>query len=452
MTDEVGDTRLVRAPAAEPTAPRNAASDAAFARYAQHLRPLRLAYIAVLSVAAVVIAAVVAVVYQRGEISHVSLHTVAAGPGPLARQPPSDALMRAWTSPDTTAIGTPFHEGTVVTHDEHTVRGRDARTGAQTWSYARTDRSVCAAIQLEGTTVAVYRLHGNCDQLTALDSATGKRIWNRTLDKDGAEFNGPASYSVQPGNIMFVSASSIYSISPSGDGQGGGGLDHWTFHHTGCTIEGAVLGAAGALISQTCVHEDCGDAKFCGNGKQLLLRDASAGYDDNSDTNKKNPDKIIWNTIGSDLVPTLAGRQVGARDPSGSALQLLDAKSGKPGARLPLSGRSGGAAPSAVTPCGDADLIWIAGRTYALRSGVSEFSWQADTTSVPTAIDENGAAAPALSDAVLAVPDPAGVALVDPASGKPARTFAVGAPPAGSFVYPLGRGFLVAGSVTTVFR
>jgi outer membrane protein assembly factor BamB len=433
--------------------PADPVSAAAFARHARRMRPLRMIYAAVLVVLAVVVVTIVVVAYQRGEISHASLKTVAVAPPKIGLQPASTPLTRAWTTSDTTAIGLPYFDGTVITHDQHTVRGRDARTGAQTWSYTRTDRAVCAAIQTQGVTVAVYRLHGNCDQLTALDSDTGQRKWTRTLDKDGAEFNGPASYSVLPGNIMFVSATSIYAVATSGDADdGNGGLDYWTFHHPGCTIHGAVLGAGGALISQTCVHENCGDTRFCGNGTQLLLRDATKGYDDDSKTNKRNPDQIIWNKIGSDLVPTAAGQQIAARDPAGGSLQLLDAKNGRAGARLPLTGRSDSAAPTAFASASDADLIWVGGRSYALRTGATEFAWQRPTTSVPTVTDPAGNSTPPLASARLAIPTTSGLAELDGATGQLNQQFAVGGPAAGSLAYPFGTGFVVAGPDTTLYR
>src|SRR6478736_7428619 len=240
---DAGATRVDDPPAAS-------ASDRALARHAARMRPLRIVYALVLAVVVIAALVIVKIAYVRGEISHVTLKTVASAPPAIPAGTPSAALTRAWTSTDTTAIDTPVNGGTVVTHDLHTVRGRNARTGAQTWSYTRTDRSVCTAIQTQSVTIAVYKLHGNCDELTGLDSATGARKWTRTLDKDGAEFDGPATYSVVGGNVMFVSRTSIYSIAPGGDADhGNGGLDYWTFHHPGCTINGAVLGTAGALIS-----------------------------------------------------------------------------------------------------------------------------------------------------------------------------------------------------------
>jgi hypothetical protein len=414
---------------------------------------LRLVYAATLSVAAVIILVIVVVAYNRGEISHASLKTVSAGPSEIRLQAPSQPLTQAWTSSDTTAIGTPFFEGTVITHDRHTVRGRDARTGKQTWSYTRTDRSVCTAIQTQGVTVAVYKLHGNCDEVTALDSGTGDRKWTRTLDKDGAEFNGPAQYWVQPGNIMFVSATSIYAVATSGDADdGNGGLDYWTFHHTGCTINDAMLGVGGALISQTCVHEDCGGAKFCGNGKQLLLRDATKATDDKTETNHNNPDQIVWNLRGNDLVPTSAGHSITARAPSGGSLQLLDAKTGKTTASLALTGRTDSSAPTTFTSANDADLIWIGGRTYALPSGKTAFAWQLDTSYVPTVSDASGTSATTLANARLAIATRSGIVQLDGATGRVHDSYPVAPPAADSYVYPFGTGFLAAGPTTTLYK
>jgi len=307
---------------------------------------------------------------------------------------------------------------------------------------------VCTAIQTQSVTIAVYKLHGNCDELTGLDSATGARKWTRTLDKDGAEFDGPATYSVVGGNVMFVSRTSIYSIAPGGDADhGNGGLDYWTFHHPGCTINGAVLGTAGALISQTCSGEKCNGAKFCGDGPQLLLRQSTAKYDDNSSTNKGNPDAIVWNDFGSNLVPTSAGQTVTARDPDGRALHLFDAKTGKSTAALALTGNSGRTAPTAVTSGTDADLIWIGGRTYALATAASSFAWQAATSNVPSAPDGSAV----LTDAELLAPTPAGAVRLDPRNGTVMTRFAIAPPPAGSTVVPLGNGLLVAGPGTTVY-
>jgi outer membrane protein assembly factor BamB len=420
----------------------NARSDAALASHAQRMRRLRRMYAAALAVLTAAAIAIFVVEYTRGEISHTSLHPVASPPPSVALKPPSGQLTKAWSSADVTAIGTPYYNGTVVTHDAHTVRGRDALTGQETWSYTRTDRTVCAAIQNDGVTIAVYRLDGNCDELTAVDTDTGQRKWTRTLDKDGAVFDGPATYSVQPDNVMLVSRTSIYALADQNDG----GLDWWTFYHPGCTINSAILGAAGALISQTCHGEHCAGKQFCGNGRQLLLRQAEAGTSDS----KTNPDQIVWNKRNTNLQPALAGQHVAARDPSTRKLVLLEQKSGKVQAQLPLA--ESDASASAFSSTIDADLFWTAGHTYALKTNATAFAWQAATSYLPTAVSESGSSNTSLAKARLAAPASSGIVTLDGGSGSVGHRYTVAAPPPGSLVYPFGSGFVVAGPSTTVYR
>ncbi len=422
-------------------------STAAVAAHAQRLRPLRIIYATVVTAVVVIALVIVKIAYSHGEISHVHLHTVSSAPPSISTAPtPNTALTQAWSSTDATAIGSPLVEGTVVTYDAHTMSGRDALTGKQTWSYTRTDRTMCTAIQSQSVAIAVFKLHGNCDELTALDATTGARRWTRTLDKDGAEFNGPATYQVDGSNVMLVSRTSIYAVSIGGTAdQGNGGLDYWTFHHVGCTINGAVLGTAGALISQTCHGQDCNGHKFCGDGTQLLLRDGTTGYDDKSTTN---PDIVKWNDLGTDLVPTSAGQTVTARDPDGATLRGFDVKTGKQNTQLALTGDSGSQVPSGFVSGTDADAIWIGTRLYALSSGDTSFRWQVPATSTPTisVLAELFKASLGLTTTRTAVVG------IDPATGKVLTRYRVPVPVAGSMVYPLGAGLLVGGPHTVVYR
>ncbi len=429
------------------TPPPGRAADHVLAAYSRRMRSLRIYY--AVAVTAVVAAAlvIVKIAYDHGEISHVHLHTISSAPASVSNAPVPDAkLTQAWASTDATAIGTPLVGGTVVTYDAHTVRGRDALTGRPTWSYTRSDRTVCTAVESQSVAVAVYKLHGNCDEVTGLDATTGTRRWTRTLDKDGAEFNGPATYQVNGSNVMFVSANAIYAVSIGGTADdGNGGLDYWTFHHPGCTINGAVLGNAGALISQTCHGEDCNGHKFCGDGPQLLLRDPTTGYDDKSTTN---PDIVKWNALGVDLVPTSAGETVTARDPDGATLHVFDPKTGKQQAQLALTGGSGSRAPSGFVGGTDADLIRVGTRTYALSDGDTSFRWQAPTTTTPTV----SVTAELLKGPIALCTTSSAVVGIDPATGKVATRYPIPLPPAGSMIYPLATGLLVAGPHTVVYR
>lgn len=423
---------------------REPGEDPAIAAHNARMRPLRRIYAA--AVSAIVVAAAVFFVleYEHGEIAHTTLHTVGNPPVSLAPQPPAAALGKAWTSTDTAAVGTPYYEGTVISYDRHTVRGRNALTGNQTWSYTRTDRVVCSAVQNDGVTIAVYQLHGDCDELTAVDSSTGQRKWTRTLDENGAVFQGPASYWTQPGNVLFVSRTSIYSIADENDG----GLDWWTFYHPGCTINGAMLGVAGALISQTCHHEKCNGTHFCGDGEQLLLRQGEASYDDN---NKTNPDQIIWNRRNVSLQPFLAGQQVAARDPATGAISLLNQKNGTAQGRLTLPGARTTSAAPAFESTIDADLIWADGRTYALKSNAPKISWQARTDTLPS-VTVTGDQAASLDNSELAAASSSGIVVLDGRTGAVRHRYPAGALPANSRVYPLGAGFLVAGSSVSYYR
>ena len=140
---------------------------AALHRYRQRMRRPRAIYALTLITLAAALLAGVKLAYKRGEISHVTLRPVARAPAGVPLEPTLPVMSRRWHTADAAAIGTPVRGGTIVTYDAHTVRGRDLLTGVPTWSYTRTDRTVCTAIQVEQVTVAVYALGGDCDELTA---------------------------------------------------------------------------------------------------------------------------------------------------------------------------------------------------------------------------------------------------------------------------------------------
>ncbi|MDT4981007.1 MAG: hypothetical protein QOG07_2886, partial [Pseudonocardiales bacterium] len=101
-----------------------------------------------------------------------------------------------------------------------------------------------------------------------------------------------------------------------------------------------------------------------------------------------------------------------------------------------------------------AELIWIAGTTYAVDVNGLAFLWTAPTTLAPTVTAKSGAqgGTPDLAASIIAAATSSGIALLDPATGEPNPIYPVGAPAAGSRVYPFGTGFVVAGSSTTVYR
>lgn len=415
---------------------------AALGRYVARMRRARLIYAGVLAALLAVVGVGVGIAWSHGEIAHVTLHTVPSAPRSLPVGAPSPNLQQTWRTGDRAAIGTPQWGGTVVVWSAHTVRGLDARTGRQTWSYTRTDRTVCTAAQAAGTTIAVYRNGGNCDEVTALDSATGARSWTRTLDEDGKPINGSPDYQVLASTFVVYTPASIYAIDP------GSGIDRWTFHHYGCTIEHVVVGSGGALISQKCSSaEDCAGLKFCGPGPQLLLRDAFAGYDDNS---KTNPDQIQWNHLGNADVPVSADQLVSALSPATHALDIFSAAKGTPIASIRLRPQPASVRNATAVDATTHEVVSIGGTIYAVNVDNHRISWVAHATGPATVVPVGGADVSSLATARVSVPSAGGIRIVDGKTGRTARTYAVPAPPHGSTVYPLGTGFLVAAADATV--
>ncbi|MGN6605405.1 MAG: outer membrane protein assembly factor BamB family protein [Jatrophihabitans sp.] len=414
----------------------------ALAAHRARLRRLRVVYASVLVVLAVVGTVVVARVWVTGEVHNSRLRAVATAPAPVASAAPTPTLVKAWDTTDTAAIGAPLSGGTVVTFDDHTVRGRDARTGAQTWSYYRSNRAVCTAAQANGVTMAIYRVNGNCDELTALDSGTGKRRWTRTLDMDGHPVNGTPTVSATPYTLLVATSDVIYAIDP------GSGYDRWEFHQAGCRIQRAVVGSSGALISQVCDAPQCDGDRFCGAGPQLLLRDAYTGRDDkNSAINKdgKNPDQIHWNKLGDTDIPVSADGVIAAINRTTRALDQLDNQTGNPTVQVRLRPTPSQLTGIVAVPTTAVELIWIHGITYAVGTGATDAAWTLASSGPPTVVGTTPTEWPAVADtARVTMTAPGGAVLTVSASTGKVTTRSQGAATApGGTAVPVGSGFLV---------
>lgn len=415
-------------------------SQAAIETYQARLRPWRIAYAGAIAVVVLVALVVVKVAYSHGEISHAKLSTAAKPAPSVALVGPGTTLTQAWTSADHTAIGTPYWGGTLITYSKHAVDGRDARTGAIRWSYTRSDRTVCTAAQMSGLTVAIFELNGNCDEVTTLDSGTGARKWTRTLDKDGQPINGHPTFLVTQYTLMLTTPDVIYAIDPVSS------YDRWVFGQTGCKINSAVLGSAGALISQTCAKPDCSGKTFCGPGRQLLLRDGTAGETDDS----KNPDQIKWDLMGNTSIPVSADALVSAAPLGSTRLTVLDVAKGKTLSTLALKAPVD--ADPTATQTARSELIRTGGLTYSIDASTPAIEWSAATTAPPTVTATDNAPLPDLTAAYLAVAGSGGIDLLDGSTGAVSRALAVSAPAAGSLIYPFGSGFVVAGPSTVVYK
>jgi hypothetical protein len=394
-------------------------------------------------------AVLVGFVWVRGEVHNTVLRTAASPAPSLPLAPPASALSTAWRTADTAATGSPVWHGTVVTYAQHVVRGRDARTGRITWSYLRSNRSVCTAAQANGVTVAIFRVNGNCDEVTGLDSATGARRWTRTLDMDGHPVNGTPVVTATPYTVLVRTPRVMYALAPDS------GYDRWEFHPNACTIQDAVVGDAGALISQTCHSPDCSQVadKLCGNGVQLLLRDAYCGYQDtskscrDSDSNNPNPDQIIWNKIGDSDVPVSASNVVSALNRTTRALDLLGNTDGHDVTTTALVPAPATATDVQAVLTNDGVVVNTTGAAHLVRA-TGDVAWtSADTGPVTVTPSEETQWPAPLGGSRVTVPSTDSVVTVDGRTGAELSRSTLPAPlPAGASAIPLGSGFLVVAS------
>ena len=394
----------------------------ALERHVTAMRRQRRWYVAVIAAVAAAAIAVALVVWYTGEITHVHLSTAAKPPPPVSLGTVTARPALAWQSTDATAIGTPFAGSTVITFSRHTVTGREALTGKPVWSYTRSDRTVCTAVQSGGNTIAIYEKDGNCDEVTTLDSATGDRQWERTLTD-----NGHPTYQISQYTLLIVTDSAVHAIDPSG------GLDRWDYMQpSGCHTRSAVLGSAGTLISQRCA-----------DGDHLALHDPNAGDE------SKDPKPIKWRLDKTSTIPVAADSFIGALDPGTGQLITYDAAKGKVAARTTLQPTPTATANISQVAASQAELVWIGGTVYALDTSGTQ-TWSAPADALPTLTSPNtSAVTPDLGNAVVLVPTSSGVAALDGNTGKSSAQYPVPAPPKGSQIFPLGRGFLVAAPTST---
>jgi len=401
------------------------ATDSPLTQYATEMRRQRRWYFLVVGGIVAVAVVVVAVVMATSEISHVRLHT-ATSAAPQVRPAQLNPTPRiAWQSSDATAIGEPFYQGTIVTYSNHAAVGRNALTGAIRWSYTRTDRVVCTVTQQQGRALAIFAKDGNCDEVTTLDTATGKRLAVRTLVD-----NGHPAFTALPDTLVITTPEAVHAIDPDS------GYDRWLYQQPdGCRTAGVALGAGGALIGQR-----------CSDGGHLLLRDRYASSDD------KNT-QVKWRLSDVDAIPLAAESMALALDPSTGDLVSYDLARGSVKSRTPLSPRPDSGAPISQQATTTAELIQIGGTTYTVTPTGADLLWTASTRGLPTVSPgEEGVQPPPLAGATVLAPSASGVVSLDGRTGSVQRTFSVPAPSTGSRVFPLGTGFLVAGSRTEVYQ
>lgn len=265
-------------------------------------------YAAVIVVLVVAGFVAVRIAYDHGELNTVTSVT-APPPAAVAEGTLSRSASAAWSAGEQPAVGQPYNNGIVVTWTGHTVNGRDALTGVVRWHYSKSDETLCAAVQQDATTIALYRRDGNCDQVTGIVTATGEPKWWRTLTDDG-----PLDLSSTSNVVLAVSATSVH------DFDNFGGLDRWTYAPpAGCRIDRALGGSKGVLISY-----------HCGAKYHLTMHELTS-----------NSDKQTFDVaVDQPYVPVAAGTTLAVASSRSGTVVSVNAKDGSIGAALEVADSS----------------------------------------------------------------------------------------------------------------
>ncbi|HEU5269421.1 MAG TPA: hypothetical protein VFU36_05800 [Jatrophihabitans sp.] len=379
-------------------------------------------YAAVLGVLVLLAFIGVRLAYAHGELNKVSFRTAPA-PGAVPSGLPGAALRLAWHTDDTAAGGSPYDDGVVVSFAGHTVNGRDAVTGAVRWHYTRSDETLCSVLQQDGSTIAIYRRKGNCDEVTGFVTATGQPKWYRTLTDDGE-----TAAASTPNVVLTANQHIVHAF------DNAGGLDRWDWTvPANCTVRHALTGSLGVLVSMD-----------CGGNHQLALHDLLS-------------DTVKWTVnTGAAVLPVAADGFVGALDPATGVVfrYTPDKGAASQSARLPVavaSSSNGSALPTVAAGVTATDaagqpvqLVLLAGLHAFSQDG--SLRWSGSAT---------GPAWPVAGDAyVISQLGPDRVVLRRTEGGQ-VQLLSVLSPAAGSAggrVFPVGRGVLVAGVGTALYR
>ncbi|MDT5095626.1 MAG: hypothetical protein QOH60_4989 [Mycobacterium sp.] len=140
----------------------------------------------VLAAAAIVavVAVFIALIWWQSDARATTSHP-AAGPPPkinAARAVPTK-LQQLWSAPSSRTAEPVIVSDVVVTGDGREVIGRDPRSGAQRWSFAR-DRDLCGVTWVYDLAVAVYPDPRGCGQVSTVVAAAGTRGPTRTAFAD----------------------------------------------------------------------------------------------------------------------------------------------------------------------------------------------------------------------------------------------------------------------------
>jgi outer membrane protein assembly factor BamB len=367
------------------------------------------------TVAVLAVLTAIAVPVVRHSDAATTTSVVAPAPPPGLHDGSLPATVRAlWSAPlpaSAPATGAVADGATVVVADSAGVSGRDARTGAQRWSYHRGNARLCAWTIRDHVVVASFGKAHGCTDLTALDAGTGARRWYRNAD-----LGRQVDLSSAPGVVVARSDDQLLAVDTAT------GLNRWATSKPGCRYDPVLVGNLGAVA-----------VLHCATSTTIVSHDTYA-------------DSQRWSVpaAGSDPV-LLAVTDAQAAVLTGDrprTLTLYDAGGHRVAqttdARLAGPDRPGW--PAGIS-AGGLLVVWTGERAVAVDPAGARVRWDVPATGPPV-----------VDSGQVLVPAATGYLDVAPATGAVARRAAGPAPPRGALLSRIGR--LVAavgGGATAVY-
>lgn len=291
--------------------------------------------------------------------------------GPLAEQ-----LESLWASDSAVDDQQTVASDTVITSNEHGVRGLDPLTGEERWHYLRHNATMCDLTVLDDVVVAIFRTTGRCNEAVALEAGSGVRRWYRNVgfsDQLSMLGSGTAAMAATPDGIAVLDAV--------------GDSIRWRYNPPqGCQLSSIGIGTNGVVVLERCTTGTTWLAEFELYGGEQQWR--------------VTPPTGEVTVLGADGVVSLL---------VGQDLTILSARDGSLLSTLPTAGGSVESAESAATTLAGragergVPLVHLAGRLYAIEPASGAPLWSVAASGLPTSSDF-GLVVPEAGDFVIRNP------------------------------------------------
>jgi outer membrane protein assembly factor BamB len=243
--------------------------------------------------------------------------------------------------------------GTVITSNEHGVRGLDPLTGDERWHYLRPNATMCDLTVLVDVVVAIFKTTGRCNEAVALEAGTGVRRWYRNVDfSDELSMlgSGTAALAATPGGIAVLDAV--------------GNSIRWRYNPPqGCELSSIGIGISGVVVLERCTTGTTWLAEFeLESGDQQWRVAPPPG-----DVTVLGADGVVSLLVGQQLII------LSARDGSLVSTMTTAAESDESAATMSAGPPGGQGVP----------LVYLAGQLYAIEPAGGAQLWSVAATGLP---------------------------------------------------------------------